>query len=171
MKIGEDSFLGKLSFKRIGERDLVVQIGIGGTMRSKDTGHEEGIERDGKEREERIEEVEGTESDTEVVTELRGRDGEIEITMESTKIGEGRVDEVAGSGEDVKGKEAGRIGEECGGGSTGSSAWPWFGSDNSTASSLTCGNTELLFNLISRLSLLRKQLSLRRSDRCCTRKA
>ena len=56
------------------------------------------------------------------MTELGGRDGEIETTMESIKIGEGRVDEGAGSGEEVKGKEAGRTGEECGGGSTGSSA-------------------------------------------------
>ena len=58
---------------------------IGGVLRSKDTVREGGIERDGKEREERIEEIEDTESDTEVVTELGGRDGEIEITMESTK--------------------------------------------------------------------------------------
>ena len=128
-------------------------------MRSKDTVREEGIERDGKEGEERIVKIEGTESDTEVVTELGGRDGEIEITMESTKMGEGRVDEVAGSGEEVKGKEAGRTGEESGGGSTGSAAWPWFGSGNSTASTLTCGNTELLFNLISRLSLLSERPS------------
>ena len=47
--------------------------------------------------EERIVEIEGTESDTKVVTELGGRDGEIETIMESTKIGEGRVDEVTGS--------------------------------------------------------------------------
>ena len=72
---------------------MVTRAGIGGAMRSKDTGREEGIERDGKEREEIIEEIEGTESDTEVVTELGGREGEIETTMESTKIGEGRVDE------------------------------------------------------------------------------
>ena len=65
-------------------------------MRSKDTVHKEGIERDGKEGEERIEEIEGTESDTDIVTELRERDEEIETTMESTKIGEERVDEVAG---------------------------------------------------------------------------
>ena len=66
-------------------------------MRSKDTVREEGIERDGKEGEERIEEIEGTESDTYIVTELGGRDEEIETTIESTKIGEERVDEVAGS--------------------------------------------------------------------------
>ena len=97
VEIGEDRFLGKLSLKRIGERCLVTRTGIGGALRSKDTVREGGIERDGKEREERIEEIEGTESDTEVVTELRGRDGEIETTIESTKIGEGRVDEVAES--------------------------------------------------------------------------
>ena len=99
-----------------------TRTGIGGALRSKDTVREGGIERDGKERKERIEEIEDTESNMEVVTELRGRDGEIETTRESTKIGEGRVGEVAGSGEEVKGKEAGRTGEECGGGSTGSSA-------------------------------------------------
>ena len=59
-------------------------------MCSKDTVREGGIERDGKERKERIEEIEDIESDTEVVIELGGRDGEIETTMESTKIGEGR---------------------------------------------------------------------------------
>ena len=134
-------------------------------MRSKDTIREEGIE------EERIEDIEGTESDMERVTKLKGRDGEIEIIIESTKIGEERVDE-AGGWEEVKGKEVGRTGEESGGSSMGSSAWPWLGSGKSTASStLTCGNTELFFNLISRLSLLRERLNLRRSDRCCSRKA
>ena len=119
--------------------------------------------------EERID-IEGIESDTERVTKRGGRDGEIEIIMESTKIGEESGDEKAGSWEEVKGKEAGRIWEECGGGSTGSSVWPWFSSGKSTASSLTCGNTVLFFNLISRLSLLRERLSLRRSDCCCSRK-
>ena len=95
------------------------------------------------------------------MTELGGRDGEIETIMESIKIGEERVDEVAGSGEEVKGKEAGRTGEESGGGSTGSSAWPWVGSGKSTASSLTCGITVLFFNLISHLSLLSERPSLR----------
>ena len=50
-------------------------------------------------------------------------DGEIEMVTESTKIGEERGEET-GSGEEVKGKEARRTGEESGGGSTGSSAWP-----------------------------------------------
>ena len=76
---------------------MVTRTGIGGALLSRDTVREEGIEKDGKEREERIEEIEGTESDTEVVTELRGREEEIETTIESTKIGEGRVDEVTGS--------------------------------------------------------------------------
>ena len=137
-------------------------------MRSKDTVREEGIKGDGKMGEERIEDIEGTESDTKRVTELRGRDGEIETIIKSTKIGEERVNEIVGSWEEVKGKEAGRTGEESGGGSTRSLAWPWFGSDKSTASSLTCGNTVLCFILISRLSLLRERLSLRRSDRCCS---
>ena len=70
---------------------MVARAGIVEAMRSKDTAHKEGIE------EERIEDIEGIESDTERVTELRGRDGEIEIIIESTKIGEERVDEVAGS--------------------------------------------------------------------------
>ena len=74
-----------------------TRTGISGALHSKDTVREGGIERDGKGREERIEEIEDTELDTEVVTELGGRDGEIETTMESTKIGEGRVDEVTGS--------------------------------------------------------------------------
>ena len=47
---------------------MVTRAGIGGAMCSKDTVREEGIERDGKEGEERIVEIEGTESDTEVVT-------------------------------------------------------------------------------------------------------
>ena len=118
-------------------------------MRSKDTDREKSIERDGKMGEERIEDIEGTESDTERVTELGGREGEIEIIMESTKIGEERVDEVAGSWEEVKGKVAGRTGEDSGGGSTGSSAWPWFGSGKSTTSTLTYGNTVLYFIISS----------------------
>ena len=76
---------------------MVTRTGIGGAMRSKDTVREEGIERDGKMGEERIEDIEGIESDTEIVTELGGRDGEIETIMESTKIGEERVDGLAGS--------------------------------------------------------------------------
>ena len=74
----------------------MARAGIVGAMRSKDTVREEGVERDGKMGEERIEDIEGIESDTEIVTELGGRDEEIETTMESTKIGEGRVDEGAG---------------------------------------------------------------------------
>ena len=129
---------------------MVARAGIVGAMRSKDTVCEE----------ERIEDIECTKSDTERVTELGGRDGEIETIMESTKIGEERVED-AGGWEEVKGKEARRTWEESGGGSMGSSAWPWLGSGKSTASSLTCGNTVLFFNLISRLSLLRERLSLR----------
>ena len=129
-------------------------------MRSKDTVREEGIKGDGKIGEERIEDIEGIESDTERVTELRGRDGEIETIMESIKIGEERIDEVVGSWEEMKEKVAGRTGEDSGGGSAGSSTWPWFGSGKSTASTLTCGNIVLCFILISRLSLLRERLNL-----------
>ena len=49
-------------------------------------------------REEKIEVIEDTKSDTEIVFDLREGDREIEIIIESTKIGEGRVDE-EGSGE------------------------------------------------------------------------
>ena len=152
---------------------MVARAGIMGVMCSKDIVCEDGIEeekgeRDGIMGEERIEDIEGTESDTKIVTKLGRRDGEIETIMESTKIGEERVDE-AGGWEEVKEKEARRTGEERGGSSMESSAWPWLDSDKSTASStLTCGNTELVFNLISLLSLLRERLSLRRSDCYCT---
>ena len=76
---------------------MVTRTGIGGAMCSKDIIREEGIERDGKEGEERIVEIEGTESDIEIVIELEGRDGEIETIIESTKIGE-ELDVVAGQG-------------------------------------------------------------------------
>ena len=48
----------------------MTRAGIGGAMCSKDTVREEDIERDGKMGEERMEDKEGTESDTETVTEL-----------------------------------------------------------------------------------------------------
>ena len=148
---------------------MVTRTGIGGVMRSKDTVREEGIERDGKEEEEIIEEIEGTESDTEIMSEYREGDGEIEMITESTKIGEERGEET-GSGEEVKGKDAGRTGEECGRDSMGSSAWPWLGSGVFTASSLlACGDIELFFNLIFHLSLLMERLRLRQSDHYCSR--
>ena len=43
VEIGEDSFRGKLSCKRIGERGLVVRAGINEAMCSKDTVREESI--------------------------------------------------------------------------------------------------------------------------------
>ena len=64
---------------------MVARVGIIGAMCSKDTVREEGIERDGKMGEEKIEDIEGTESDTEIVTEIGGRDGEIETIMELKK--------------------------------------------------------------------------------------
>lgn len=85
----------------------------------------------------------------------------METIMESTKIGEGNGDDEVGSGDEGKREEAERTGEESGGGSTRSSAWPWVGSGKSSASSLTVGKTVVLFILISRLSLLRERLSLR----------
>ena len=76
-------------------------------------------------------------------------------------MGEERGVEI-GNGEEVKGKAAGRTGEECGRDSTGSFAWPWLVPGKFTASSLmACGDTELLCNLIFRLSFLIEQLSLR----------
>ena len=48
----------------------MTRAGIGGAMCSKDIFREEDIERDGKMGEERMEDKEGTESDTETVTEL-----------------------------------------------------------------------------------------------------
>ena len=110
--------------------------------------------------------IEDTESDTEIVSDLREGDREIEIIIKSTKIREERENET-GSGEEMKRREVGRIGEDCGRDTTGSSAWPWLGSGMSTASSpLACVVIELFFNLIFRLSLLIERLSLRWSDRC-----
>ena len=91
------------------------------------------------------------------------------MITESTKMGEERGVKI-GNGEEVKGNDAGRTGEECGRDSVGSSAWPWLSFGMFTASSLlSCGDIELFFNLIFRLSFLMERLSLRRSDRCCTR--
>ena len=100
------------------------------------------------------------------MSELREGDGEIEIITESTKIGEERGVKTE-NGEEVKGKDAGRTGEECGRDLSGSSAWPWLVFGMFTASSLLAySDTELLCNLIFRLSFLMERLSLRRSDRC-----
>ena len=49
---------------------MVTRTVISGAMRSKETVRKEGIERDDKMGEERIEDIEGTESDTARVTEL-----------------------------------------------------------------------------------------------------
>ena len=67
--------------------------------------------------------VEGIDSDTKIVSDIREGDREIEIMVESTKIGEERVDE-ARSGEEMKGREVRITGEECERVTTGSSAWP-----------------------------------------------
>ena len=95
MDIGEDSFGGKLSYKRIGERGLVARAGIKEAMCSKDTVREESIgdekgEKDVTMGEERIEGIEETESDTRIMSEHKEGDGEIEMITESTKIGEER---------------------------------------------------------------------------------
>ena len=134
-------------------------------MHSKDTVREESIGDEKRERdwtigEERIEVIEGIESDTEIMSDLGEGDGEIEIITESTKIREGRVDE-EGSGEEMKGRDAGRTGEDSGRDTVGSSACPWLSSGMLTASSpLACVDIELFFNLIFRLRFLIEQLSL-----------
>ena len=91
VEIGEDSFRGKLSCKRIGERGLVARAGIKEAMCSKDTVREESIgdEKDVTMGEERIN-IEETKSDTGIMSDLREGDGEIEMITESTKIGEER---------------------------------------------------------------------------------
>ena len=127
-------------------------------------------------REERIivgetNDVERIDSDTVIVSEIGEGDGEIEIMTESTKIREGRVDE-EGSGEEMKGREVGRTGEDCGRDTTGSSAWPWLSSYMLIASSpLTYVVIKLFLILVFHLSLLIERLILRRSDRCCCRRA
>ena len=88
--------------------------------------------------------VEGIDSDTGIVSDIGERDGEIEIMMESTKIGEGRVDG-EGSGEVMKGREAGIAGEECGRVTTGSSAWPLLSSGILRSSSPLAFDFKLLF--------------------------
>ena len=103
---------------------MVARAGIKEAMCSKDTVREESIrdEKDVTMGEERID-IEGTESDTGIMSDLGEGDGEIKMITESTKIGEEREVET-GSGEEVKGKNVGRTGEECGRDSTGSSTWP-----------------------------------------------
>ena len=70
---------------------MVVWAGINEAMRSKDTVHEESIgdekrERDLTMEEERIEVIEGTESDTGIMSDLGEGDGKIKIITELTKI-------------------------------------------------------------------------------------
>ena len=70
VKIEEDSFGRKLSCKLIGERVLVARTGIKEAMGSKDTDREENIgdEKEVTRGEERID-IEGTESDTGIMSE------------------------------------------------------------------------------------------------------
>ena len=107
--IGEESFRGKLSCKRIGEMGLVARSAISEVMRSKEavrgesTGDELKIRgRDCTMGEERIGVKEDTESDTRIVSDLGEGDGEIERITESTKRGEG-IEKGEGSGEEMKG--------------------------------------------------------------------
>ena len=111
--------------------------------------------------------IEGTELDTRIVSDLR----EIEIMVESTKIGEGR-EEGEGRGEEMKGREARMVGEECRRDTMGSSAWPWIIFGMLIASSpLACIANELFLILVFCLSLLIERLILRWSNRYCCRRA
>ena len=100
-------------------------------------------------REERIvvgetRDVEGIDSDIEIVSDIGEGDGEIKIMTELTKIGEGRVDG-EGSGEVMKGREAGIAGEEYGRVTTESSTWPLLSSNILRASSPLAFGFKLLF--------------------------
>ena len=70
--------------------------------------------------------VEGIDSDTEIVSDIREGEGEIEMIVESTKIREGGEEEIGkegeGRGEKMKGREVRMIGEEGGRHTTSSSA-------------------------------------------------
>ena len=110
--------------------------------------------------EERTRVIEDTESDTGIVSDLREGDGEIKIIMESTKIGEGR-EKGEGSGEEMKGREAGITGEECGRVTTGSSAWPLLSSGIlRTSSPLAFGFKLLFLFFVLRQILLMERLIL-----------
>ena len=116
-------------------------------------------------REERIvvgetREVEGIDSDTRIVSNIGEGDGEIEIMMESAKIGEGREKE-EGSGEEMKGRKARIVEEECGKVTTGSSAWLLLNSGILRSSSpLACIFNWLCLFLVVRRSLLIERLIL-----------
>ena len=104
--------------------------------------------------------IEDTESDTRIVSDLEEGDREIEIMMESTKIGEGR-EKGEGSGEKMKGREARITGEKCGRVTIGSSACPWLSSGMLKASSPLAFVFNLLFLfLVFRRSLLIERLIL-----------
>ena len=78
------------------------------------------------------------------MSDIREGDGEIEIMVESTKIGEGRVDGEE-SGEVMKGRKARIAGEECEKVTTRSSAWPLLSSDILRSSSPLAFDFKLLF--------------------------
>ena len=88
--------------------------------------------------------MEGTESDTEIVSDLREGDGEMKIIVESTKIGEGR-EEGEISGEEMKGREARMVGEESGRDVTNFLAWPLLSFGILRASSSLAFGFKLLF--------------------------
>ena len=62
--------------------------------------------------------VEGTYSDTGIVSDIREGEEEMEMVVKSTKIKEGGEEEIGkegeGRGEEMKGREAGMAGEEGG---------------------------------------------------------
>ena len=126
---------------------MVERAGINEAMCSKDTISGESIgdeERDWRRGKERIEVIEDTELDTGIVSDLREGEEEIEIIIESIKIGEGRVDEVE-SGEKMKGRDAERTGEDSRRDIAESSAWPWLSSSILNISSLLAFDFSLFF--------------------------
>ena len=105
------------------------------------------------------------------MSEIREGDREMKIMTESIKIGEGRK-KGEGSGEEMKGREARIVGEECGRVTMGSSAWPLLSSGILSASTPLAFGFSLLFLFLDlRMGLLIERLILRRSDRCCCRRA
>ena len=138
-----------MSYKRISELGLVAWSVISEAMRSKDVVRGESTGDEKRERvwtmgEERIKVIEDTESDTGIVSDLREGDGEMKIIVESTKIGEGR-EEGEGSGEEMKGREAGMVREKCGRDITRSSAWPLLIAGSLRSSSPLAFGFKLLF--------------------------
>ena len=95
--------------------------------------------------------VEGTDSDTGMVSDIGEGEREIEMIVESIKIGEGGEEGVGkegeGRGEEMKGREDRMAGEEGGRHTTGSSAKPFHSTGALSSSWLLGFFFELLFGL------------------------